>query len=525
MSTHFTSLDLAVLVGYFAAVMGVALGLRRRSRSVEGFTAAGRALPGWVVGLSILATYVSSISFLALPGKAFAENWNAFVFSLSIPLATWIAVRWFLPFYRASGDVSAYAHLERRFGPWARLYASSCYLLVQVARMGSVMYLMALPLNVLLGWDVRLIILMTGISVTLYSMVGGIAAVIWNDAIQSVVLMGGALVCAGLMIVSLPGGPSELMTVALAHDKVSLGSFAPSFQTSTFWVVLLYGITINLQNFGIDQNYVQRYVTSRSAADARRSVWLGGLLYLPVSALFFLIGTALFAYYAAFPDQLPQTFQSGARADYVFPWFIVSVLPPGVTGLLIAAIFAAAMSTVSTSINSSATLLLTDFYATHFRPGAAEQERMRVLYAGSLVWGLLGTAVALAMIHAESALDAWWTLAGLLSGGMLGLFLLGVLSRRTTSRTAAIATACGLLVILWMALSPSLTGALAAWRSPFHQFMTVVIGTLTVVLVGILLTALTGRLGHAAIGGPARGTPGSGRYTSRIPERPNGTSS
>ena len=172
MKAHFTLLDGLVLGGYFLITMAVGLAFWRRSRSVAGFTAAEGSLPGWLTGLSILGTYISSISFLALPGRAFAGNWNPFVFSLSLPLATWIAVKYFLPFYRNSGHVSAYAHLEERFGPWARIYASSCYLLTQFARIGTVTYLMALPMQVLLGWDIRLIILVTGVVTTLYTFVG-----------------------------------------------------------------------------------------------------------------------------------------------------------------------------------------------------------------------------------------------------------------------------------------------------------------------------------------------------------------
>src|SRR5262245_52698443 len=184
MSNHFTPLDWLVLSAYFVGTMAVGFWCNRRSRSTEGFTAADRSLPGWVCGLSIFATYLSSISFLALPGKAYAANWNAFVFSLSLPVATWIAVRWFLPFYRKSGEVSAYAHLEHRFGPWARVYASLCFLLTQIARVGAVTYLMALPLSVLTSLDLRLLIVVLGASVALYSTVGGIVAVIWTDAFQ-----------------------------------------------------------------------------------------------------------------------------------------------------------------------------------------------------------------------------------------------------------------------------------------------------------------------------------------------------
>ena len=192
LTNNFTALDWSVLLIYFLITMGIGFYFYRKSRSMEGYTAASRSLPGWVCGLSIFATYLSSISFLALPGKAFAGNWNSFVFGLSIPLATLIAVKFFLPYYRNSGEVSAYALLENRFGSWARIYASSFYILTQLARMGVVMYLMALPLSILLHKDITFIILFTGISVTIYSFIGGIVAVIWTDALQAIILMVGA---------------------------------------------------------------------------------------------------------------------------------------------------------------------------------------------------------------------------------------------------------------------------------------------------------------------------------------------
>lgn len=490
-STHFTALDGVVLALYFAVTMGVGFFFWRKSKSVEGFTAAGRSLPGWLTGLSILGTYVSSISFLALPGRAYSGNWNAFVFSLSIPLAAWIAVKWFMPFYRKGGHVSAYVHLEERFGPWARVYTSACYLLTQLARIGTVMYLMALPMNVLLGWDIHWIILATGVAVTLYTFVGGIVAVIWNDAIQTIVLMVGALVCFIIMVGSLPGGFGQFVELGVANDKFSLGSYAADLATPTFWVVLAYGLVINLQNFGIDQNYIQRYLASSSDREARKSIWLGALLYVPVSAIFFLIGTALFAYYATRPEALPEAYQGAAQADRVFPFFIVTALPAGVTGLLIAAIFAAAMSTVSTSLNSSATIILSDYYKRYFRKNSDERGDMRALYVTTIVIGILGTCIALGLTKVASALDAWWLLAGIFGGGTLGLFLLGFLSRRATNLAAIIGVSVGVILILWMTLSPKAGDWLAAsLRSPFHSFLIIVFGTATILLVGLVATSL-----------------------------------
>jgi SSS family solute:Na+ symporter len=491
--------DLIVLVAYVAGTVAIGLWVGRKSGSTEQFMAAGRALPGWAVGLSIFGTYVSSISFLALPSKAYDTNWNAFAFSLAIPPTTWIAVRFFLPFYRRAGSLSSYEHLEHRFGPWARTYAVVCYLLTQLARMGTILYLLALAIAPLTGASIPTLIVLTGLVVIVYTLFGGMTAVIWTDVMQSLVLIGGALTCLGVLLFGLPEGPTQFWEIANAHQKFSLGNFGPSLADSTFWVVLVYGVFINLQNFGIDQSYVQRYQTARTDAEANRSVWLGALLYLPVSAVFFLIGTGLFAYYTAWPDRLPATV--AAKPDAVFPHFIVHALPAGVSGLVIAAVVAAAQSTISSSINCSATLLLCDIYRRYIRPQATERESMRVLWTMSLLVGLAGIGMALAMMRIRSALDAWWELASIFSGGMLGLFLLGFISRRAKNAAAVTGVTAGIIVITWMTL-PKLVQIPPTWRSPLNSYLTIVVGTLTIFFVGLLASKLqrpTGPTKHQGI--------------------------
>ena len=385
-------------------------------------------MPGWLVGMSIFATFVSSISFLGLPGKAFQSDWNAFVFSLSIPVASILAARFFVPLYRSVNSVSAYKYLEIRFGYWARAYASICYLLTQIARTGAILYLLALPLNTMLGWDISTIIIITGISVILYSMLGGIAAVIWTDADSRIHPY---CRCVGLRIdidFFHARRPRTIIHHRDGASQVQPGRFRPEFVDSTFWVVFVYGLFINLQNFGIDQNYVQRYLTAKNDKNAKFSALFGGMLYLPVSLLFFYIGTALFAYYTARPKLLPP----GTISDNVFPYFIVHGLPTGMTGLVIAAIFAAGMSTVATSLNSGATIILTDFFKRFDKGRVTDKQSMRILYLFSFLIGLFGILVALAMIKVQSALDAWWTLSSIFSGGMLGLFLLGYISKKVT---------------------------------------------------------------------------------------------
>ena len=208
--------------------------------------------------------------------------------------------------------------------------------------------------------------------------------------------------------------------------------------------------------------------------------------------LFFYIGTALFSYYTAQPDLLPAELKVPGASDKVFPYFIVNRLPVGITGLLIASIFAAGMSTVSTSLNSTATIVLSDYYKRYWNKDANEESSMKILYSSSLIFGTLGVGIALALVDVESVLDAWWGLASIFSGGMLGLFLLGYLSKTARNIDAIIGVIVGALIIIWMSLSPLYftEGDLLAFRSPFHSNLTIVFGTIAITLIGFLMTKL-----------------------------------
>lgn len=237
-------------------------------------------------------------------------------------------------------------------------------------------------------------------------------------------------------------------------------------------------------NYGIDQNYVQRYLTAKSDKQAKFSALFGGYLFIPVSAVFFMIGTALYAYYKTFPELLP----AGVEGDAVFPYFIVHALPTGLTGLLIASIFAAGMSTVATSITSSATIILTDYYARYINKKPTEKQSVRALYVSNVLIGIIGIFVALAFLNVESALDAWWALSSIFSGGMLGLFLLGYISKKARNVDAVLGVICGIIVVVWMSLSPIFfkDGFMSEYASPFHANLTIVFGTIVIFLAGFL---------------------------------------
>jgi SSS family solute:Na+ symporter len=280
-----------------------------------------------------------------------------------------------------------------------------------------------------------------------------------------------------------------LFSIASANHKFSLGDFGSGLSEPTFWVVLIYGVFINLQNYGIDQNYVQRYMASKTEKEAKSSAFWGGMIYLPVSLVFVFIGTALFSFYHSGAATLPDELQQPGMTDRIFPYFIVHQLPVGLAGLLIASVFAAGMSTISTSFNSSATVFLTDYYKRYSKKPVSEKKALQILYVSSLAISIVGIGVAIAMINVKSALDAWWTLASVFSGGMLGLFLLAAFSKITQSNAALIGTIAGLLVILWLSISPLLFGN-ETLASHFHSFLTIVFATLTIFFVGFIFSIL-----------------------------------
>lgn len=479
-----TLLDYILFFAYLIGVVLVGASFYSKNRTSEAFTTGNHRFPAWAVTLSIFATFVSSISYLALPGSAYSGNWNVFVFSLSLPIACLIAVRYFVPLYRRINSPSAYTFLENRFGVWARIYVSACYLLTQVMRIGTILYLLAITIHTITDWNIPIIILLTGVTVLVYSMLGGIQAVIWTDAIQAIILIGGAVVCIVYLFVSIPGGWDTFVTVGQEAGKFSLGSFGIQLDEPTFWVVLIYGLFINLQNFGIDQNYVQRYVASSSDNNAGKSALWGGLIYVPVSLGFLLIGTLLYVYYHT-SGELPADLMTEGQGDKIFPYFIVQELPAGLTGILISSIFAAGMSTVSTSFNSGATVVYTDYYERFFKNKSGKDNSMRVLYVASTVLSVLGMLVALAMINVKSALDAWWSLASIFSGGMLGLFLLGAFARKASHVGAMAGVVAGILLILYLNVLPFFT---SEGESGMHSYLTIVLATTLIFLVGFLVS-------------------------------------
>jgi len=446
MNFQLGAIDTAILILYGIILVGMGVYYFRKSKTSEQFMVAGRGIPAWAAGLAVMSAYTSSISYIAVPGKAFDSNWHPLIFALCALPVTWFVTKYVVPYYRKKNIISVYAYLEEKMGEWARIYASFSFVLFMIGRTAVILYLSSLLLSSFITVDIRFIIVIIGIVTIVYTLMGGMEAVIWTDVMQSVIMIGGIIFIGYLLTKEVFARPDFLIQNAFDTNKFSLGDTSFSLTSRTIWVMIIYGLTENVRNLIADQNYTQKYCSVPDEKKAKKSVWIAMLIYLPLTAIFLYIGTALFAYYSGPNNILGETVTKG---DQVFPFFIATQLPVGLKGLIIAAILAASMSTIDSALNCSATVLFVDYYKKYFRPDVSEKKSVVFLRLSTVIWGLLGIVFALLMISTVSALDIWWQIAGIFGGGILGLFFLGIFNVKITKTQGIISVAFSILIILW----------------------------------------------------------------------------
>lgn len=428
-------IDYAVVGGYLAVLVWMGIHFSRRQTSTEEYFAGGRSLPAWAIGMSLLATLISSVTFLAYPGQGFNGNWILLVQGLAVPVVL-ICIIWFIvPMYRQIIGLSAYEYFERRFGYFGRLYGSLAFIMAHFTKMGSVFYLLALALASMTGMNTYHVIVVLGVITVLYTLVGGIEAVIWTDVIQGCILVGGGLICAAVLLFGPEQGPAAVMQRAWEEGKMSMGPYDWDFTRLTFWVMAINGIFYAIQKYGTDQTIVQRFLVARSDRGAIRAALMGTLLCVPVWTLFILIGTLLWAYYQMSPATLPE----GITGDKVFPFFIMSRLPAGVTGLVLAALIAAAMSSLDSDLNCLAAVGVEDYYR-RLRPRATDRQCLTLGKIIVSVSGLCAIGIACLYVHlgGEAILGTIFALYAIFSGGIAGLFALGFLTTRANRKGLAV---------------------------------------------------------------------------------------
>jgi SSS family solute:Na+ symporter len=440
------AVDTSILIGYGLILVGMGIYFFRKTKTSEQFMVAGRSIPAWAAGLAVMSAYTSSISYIAVPGQAFDSNWHPLIFALAAIPVTWFVTKYVVPYYRKKNIISVYGYLEEKIGAWASIYASLSFVLFMIGRTAVILYLSSLLLSSFIDVDIRMLIVVIGIVTIIYTLMGGMEAVIWTDVMQSVIMIGGIIFIAILLTREVFAQPDYLIQHAFDAKKFSLGESTFSLSSRTIWVMIIYGVSENVRNLIADQNYTQKYCSVPDEKKAKKSVWIAMLIYLPLTALFLYIGTTLFAFYAG-PDNILG--DAVTKGDQVFPHFIATKLPVGVKGLIIAAILAASMSTIDSALNCSATVLFVDYYKKYFKPSASERNSVNFLRLTTVVWGIAGIGVALLLINAQSALDIWWIIAGIFGGGILGLFLLGVFNVNITRTQGITSVIFSILIIIW----------------------------------------------------------------------------
>ena len=439
-------LDWTLVAAYFAVFAAIGVWCARRQKSTEEYFVGGRAIPGWAAGLSLFATAISTATFLAYPGHAFAGDWTRLWPGLMLPLVTVFLALVVIPFYRRVVRMSAYEFLEERFGYPARAYAAFLFIVVNVFRTGFILFLTAAAIHTMTGWDIRWLIVGSGLITIACTLAGGIDAVIWTDVMQAIVLLGGGLLCAGLLLFSVDGGPAHAISVAFEANKFKLVDWSLDLTRPSVLVMTLFGLVAYAGIYTTGQDSVQRYLAVPSLRQAKRGMWLGTWSCVFTWILFMLIGTLLYSYYTVHPGQLPAAI--AAKETQVFPYFVMTRLPPGMPGLVVAAMLAAAMSTLETCMNSMAMVSIQDLYH-RLRPSSTDKHRLKLAMVATLFWGLLGTAAGLAMIHIERALDFSYVVASILGGGLFGLFLLAFFDRKTHARGIYLGLFAGIAVTTW----------------------------------------------------------------------------
>jgi len=485
-------IDYLIVIASLLIPLFVTLFFSKKQNNLNTFFKAGGKIPAWAVGISIMATLVSSITFLAYPGEGFSSNWILLVQGLMVPVTLILFINFLVPLYRNVIQLSAYEYFEQRFGFLARIYSSLAFFLAHFSKMGTVFFLVALAFSKMTGFNTVQVIWILGLMVIFITLLGGIEAVIWLDVIQGFLLVAGGITALLIIIFSTPGGFQAIWKVAGENNHLGFGPFDLDFVNLTFIVMALNGIFYAIQKYGTDQTIVQRYLTAKSNRQAIKASLIGVFSTVPVWALFMLLGTALFSYYMLSGDLLPE----GIRADAVFPHFIMTKLPVGVIGLILSALLAAAISSLDSDLNCLSAIFLKDYYL-RFRPGVSEKHQVRVSKAIIIAAGLASVIIAsyYTRIGGEGVLGIVFMLYSIFSGGIAGMFLLGIFSTRANKQGVYIGIAACIAFTAWAVLTSTSIGTgenkhLILDFSPVnfthHKYMLGVYSHLVLFIVGLL---------------------------------------
>jgi SSS family transporter len=448
------ALDVAVIVGYLGCVTAFGMRFQKKESTLRGYFLAERSIPWWAISLSIVAAETSTLTIISVPGMAYEKDFRFLQLVIGYLIGRVIISVLLIPHYFRGDLVTAYQLIERRFGQKLRSLTAGLFLITRAAAEGVRVFAVAIVVGIALngvlggysdfGRDVAAIAIVSALTL-IYTFKGGMAAVIWTDVVQLAVYVTGSLAGLFTILHLVPGGWHAVYTVAEAAGKFRVFDFSWNFYaTYTFWSGVIGGAFLTTASHGTDQLIVQRLLSSRSERQAKVALLASGVIVMIQFSLFLLIGATLFVFYKMFPPAVAFT-----RADTIFPTFIVNRMPHGISGLLISAILAAAMANLSAALNSLSSTTIVDFYS-RINPAASEARRVRLSRMATVVWGVVLFALAILARSGGKVLEMGLSIASVAYGSLLGVFMLGVLTRKATERGAMAGMLCGFMLNLYL---------------------------------------------------------------------------
>lgn len=481
-------IDISIVIISVLFTIGAGVYFARRQKSSTHYFAGSGNIPAWAIGISIFATLISSVTFLAYPAAAYKSNWILLVQGLMVPVVLLGLIWVIVPLFRKVIKLSTYEYFERRFGLFARMYTSVAFILTHFSKMGTVLYLVSLALTSLTGIPVVWFIVFLGLAIILLTLLGGIEAVIWMDVIQGILLIGGGLLCVGILLFRPEGGPGFMLSEAITMKKIDFGPYNFSLAELTFWVMVINGAFYALQKYGTDQTIVQRYLTAKNDKAAKKAAYIGVLMSVPVWTMFMFIGSLLYVFYNSGSSVLPE----GMKADQVFPYFIGTQLPVGAVGLVLAALVAAAVSSLDSDMNCLAAIGVADFYQ-RFRKNTTDKQKLNMGRWLVFVSGAAMTFVALlyAAWDGEGVLGVVFELYAIFSAGIVGIFLLGLFSSRANRQGLNVGIGVCIAftayaILTTTKINDSIILDLGKFNFPHHKYMLGVYSHIIVLVVGYI---------------------------------------
>ncbi|OJY91334.1 MAG: hypothetical protein BGP14_16045 [Sphingobacteriales bacterium 44-15] len=441
------------LAAYLAFMLWIGFATNRKGQTTSNFFTAGGKIPSWAAGLSIYGTQISAITFMAMPALVYATDWTLMIGSVLILATVPIVSRYYVPFFRKLSVTSAYEYLEHRFSKNVRLLGSISFILFQMGRMGIVLYLPAVAIASVTGINIYVLITIMGIICIIYTVLGGIEAVVWTDVAQVIILMGGAILCLIVAIMNIDGGLETVFKKGMEDHKFTLFKLGWDYCDTVLWVCIVGFFFLNIIPYTSDQAIVQRYLTVKDEKQAERSLWVNAWVTMPGTLFFFGLGTVLYVFY----NQNPFVIASD-KIDEILPYFVVQQLPVGLSGLVIAGIFAASQSTLSGSINSISASYFSDIYQ-RFNKYADARSTLKVARVTTVFAGLFGTisAMLIVALNVRFAFDLFQEVLGILGGSLAGVFILGIFTKRSNAPGVIMGLIGGVVAVWWVKTNTSVS--------------------------------------------------------------------